>query len=56
MKTLLVMAAGAALGFGLHLVFEFGLQKWVAVIVLFAAAAFFFYEYATRPGVKRGRK
>jgi hypothetical protein len=56
MKTLLVLAAGAALGFGLHLVFEFGLQKWAAVIGLFAGAAFFFYEYATRPGVKRGRK
>ena len=56
MKTLLVMAAGAVFGVALHYVFEFGLQAWVAVIGSFAAAAFFFYEYATRPGVKRGRK
>lgn len=56
MKTLLAVVIGALFGVALHYVFEFGLQAWVAVIGCFAAAAFFFYEYATRPGVRRGRK
>jgi hypothetical protein len=56
MKTLLVLAAGAALGFGLHLVFEFGLQKWAGAIAALIGAGVLFYEYVTRPGMKRGRK
>lgn len=56
MKTLLVLAAGAALGFGLHLVFEFGLQKWFGVGAALILSVILFREYVTRPGIKRGRK
>ena len=56
MKTLFVLAAGAALGFGLHLVSEFGLQKWVGAIAALILSVVLFREYVTRPGVKRGRK
>jgi hypothetical protein len=56
MKILLVLAAGAALGFGLHYVYEFGLELWMVGIGSLVAAGLLFHEYQTRPGVKRGRK
>jgi type IV secretory pathway TrbD component len=56
MKTLLVLAAGAALGFGLHYVYEFGLELWMVGICSLVFAGGMFYDYHTRPGVKRGRK
>ena len=56
MKTLLVLAAGAALGFGLHYVYEFGLELWMVGICSLLFAGGMFYDYHTRPGVKRGRK
>jgi hypothetical protein len=56
MKTLLVLAAGAILGFGLHYVYEFGLELWMVGICSLVFAGGMFYDYYTRPGVKRGRK
>jgi hypothetical protein len=56
MKILLVLAAGAALGFGLHYILELGLGKWLTVVCALALCVILFREYVTRPGVKRGRK
>ena len=56
MKTLLVLIAGAILGFGLHFVYEFGLELWMVGICSLVFAGGMFYDYKTRPGVKRGRK
>jgi type IV secretory pathway TrbD component len=56
MKTSLVLIAGAILGFGLHYVYEFGLELWMVGICSLVFAGGLFYDYHTRPSVKRGRK
>jgi hypothetical protein len=56
MKTLLVLAAGAAIGLGLGYAVDNGMGKWLALACFLVVSGILFVEYFTQPGPKRGRK
>lgn len=55
MKTVLILAAGAALGFAAHYILELGLGKWLAAVSALVLSVILFREYVTRPGVRRNK-
>lgn len=56
MKTVLLVATGAAVVYVADLAAQHGFGALVAGVAFVGVGVFLFVEYLTRPGVKRGRK